>query len=73
MNLTLIIRNWEDGLISTAEALAQVLCSETIVERRLEAIATIALKLQEQEQAAAEETDDEPNMHVFDWLCKDVS
>lgn len=54
---TTVIRNWNDALISTGEALQQILCSEHPIGQRLEAIATITITLLKQEQAAAEAAD----------------
>lgn len=54
MKLTGIVKNWEDGLISTSEALTQILCHDSPVGDRMEAIATVTLRLAEQEQAEAD-------------------
>lgn len=51
---TTVIRNWNDALISTGEALQQILCSEHPIGQRLEAIATITLELLEQEKKEAD-------------------
>lgn len=44
---------WHDGLISTSEILARILTSDLPVAERLEHIATVTLRLAEQEQADA--------------------
>lgn len=54
METIAIIANWNDGLISTGEALQQILCSEASIELRLEGIATITLKLLADEKAEAD-------------------
>jgi len=56
---TTVIRNWNDALISTGEALQQILCSEHPIGQRLEAIATITLNLLEQERKEAEALEEE--------------
>jgi hypothetical protein len=55
-----IITNWEDGLISTSEALMQIMSHPSAPDGyMLGAIANITLKLHEQEQFEAEQADAE--------------
>jgi hypothetical protein len=60
-----ILTNWENGLISTGEALAQILSHPSASDAyMLDAIAGIALKLQAEEQFAAEQADAEAQHQI---------
>jgi len=67
MKLSGIIKNWEDGLISTGEAISQILSHPSATHGyMLDSIAALTLKLLVQEGADA---------HAFaaSWVSKNVS
>jgi hypothetical protein len=58
MFTSFIVAQWNEGLISTGEALAKIMTNTQDSDvAKWESVAAISLKLMEQEQAAAEEAD----------------